>query len=119
MFAGQDDAADKAKAAADFFADATRHKSHSRGIFRDEARVYGLDITDLEEDQALQEAVLSVHHAAMHTVGSLPVAKLIENHMGRAFIRQAPIVIQPGKHAGPQQPQPPQPQQSPPPPVAP
>jgi hypothetical protein len=109
MFAGQEDAGDKAKAAAGFFADASRHKSHSRGIFRDEAREHALNITDLEEDQDLQDAVLSVHHAAMHTVGSLPVSKLIENHLGRAFIRQAPVVLQGPLQQVPQQPAAPQP----------
>lgn len=97
MFVDYSDTKDKAKAAADFFADATLHKSHSRGIFRDEARKLDLNIIDLEADQSLQEAVLSVHHAAMHTVGSLPVAKLIENHLGRAFIRQAQVLLPGGQ----------------------
>lgn len=94
MFARETDAEEKAEKAAAFFADASLHKSHSRGIFRDEARNYGLKIIDLEAQQELQDAVLTVHHAAMHTVGALPVSKLIENHLGRAFIRQAPLVVQ-------------------------
>ncbi|MGH3672307.1 MAG: SDH family Clp fold serine proteinase [Pseudonocardiaceae bacterium] len=94
MFAGETDAGEKAEKAAAFFADASRHKSHSRGIFRDEARDYGLKIIDLEVQQELQDAVLTVHHAAMHTVGALPVSKLIENHLGKAFIRQASVIMQ-------------------------
>lgn len=50
------------------------------GIDRDAAKAQGLVIEDLEDDEALQEAVLSVHHAIMHTMGMSLVAKIVENH---------------------------------------
>ncbi|MGH9895093.1 MAG: SDH family Clp fold serine proteinase, partial [bacterium] len=46
-------------------------------------------IDDLELDQGLQDAVLSVFHATTHTFNGTPAVKLIENHHGRAYIQQA------------------------------
>jgi hypothetical protein len=42
----------------------------------------GVKIAELENDWSLQDAVLSVHHACMLTVGNHPTNKLIENHKG-------------------------------------
>ncbi len=50
----------------------------------------GLKITKLESDQALQEAVLSLHHACMLTFSQAPASKIIENHKGIAFIKLMP-----------------------------
>lgn len=90
----------KAKRVADFFSDYSHHRSHSLGIDRDQARAKGVIVDDLEEDEELQDAVLSVHHAAIHTFAGA-AAKLIENHLGRAFVRLAqPMPI--GSPAGDQ-----------------
>jgi len=53
----------------------------------------GLTIEFLEKDQKLQEAVLSVHHAVIHTLSSTPAFKIIENHNGTAFIQIAQTVV--------------------------
>jgi hypothetical protein len=93
----------KARRAADYFADYSKHRSHAMGVGREEARRRGLRVVDLESDQALQDAVLSVHHATVHTFQGA-AAKIIENHLGRAFVKvaqpiqvnlQAPQVSQP------------------------
>jgi hypothetical protein len=76
----------KARAAAEYFADHRLHHSHSLGIDREQARGVDLRITNLEADPKLQDAVLSVHHAALHTFGG-PAVKIIENHLGRAFVK--------------------------------
>lgn len=62
-------------------------KSHSRHISADKAREIGLNITMLEEDSALQEAVLSVHHSTIHTLTSTKAIKIIENNEGMAYIQ--------------------------------
>lgn len=62
------------------------HQSHSLGIDREQARSHGVKIEDLEADQALQDAVLSVHHATMHTLQG-PAVKIVENHLGRTFAK--------------------------------
>ena len=79
--------ADLAEEASGWFADFDTHLSHRRGISRGAARRKGIVIDDLEASQDLQDAVLSVHHATTHAFSALPVTKIIENHLGSAFIR--------------------------------
>jgi len=72
----------------------TFFKSHGRHIGIDEARALGLKITALEEDQTLQDLVLSVFHRATQTLDATNAVKIIENHMGFAFIKAlAQIVV--------------------------
>lgn len=61
-------------------------KVHSRHFDIDFCRNIGLHIIDLEENQRLQDAVLSVHHAYMHTFSQSPAVKIIENQTGKAFV---------------------------------
>ena len=87
MFAGEADAEMKARRIASWFADYQNFRSHGRRVGADEARNIGLKVTRLEDDQGLQDAVLSIHHATMHTFSGTGATKIIENHDGRAFIR--------------------------------
>lgn len=86
MFKDNPDGPRLASEAADFFSDDQEHGSHSRGIHRDALRKLSLVIDDLEDDPELQDAVLSVHHATMHTMSNPAVQKLVENNLGRAFV---------------------------------
>ena len=43
----------------------------------------------LEDDPALQDAVLSVHHAFAITLANTPAAKIIENQNGAAYVKNA------------------------------
>ncbi len=63
-------------------------KSHSRHLSRSELRRQGLVISSLEDDESLRDLSLSVFHATTHTFGATPSAKKVENHAGRAFIKQ-------------------------------
>jgi ATP-dependent protease ClpP protease subunit len=74
--------------------DHARSKSHSRHLPKEYCKEIGLVIEDLEKDQAFQDAVLTVHHAFMHTLGSTTAIKIIENHNGAAYIQHMPMVIQ-------------------------
>lgn len=65
--------------------------SHSRHISIDRIRELGLKVSALEDDDNLQEAVLTVHHACLHTMSGTPTIKLIENHNGQAFVQQVQI----------------------------
>lgn len=97
MFASDPNAMDKAAKVAAALADHASFKSHGRFIGRDQARALGIVVDDLEADQALQDAVLSIFHATTHTFGATPAVKLIENHQGKAFIRQQQLIlVQPG-----------------------
>ena len=57
-------------------------------------------MTDLEADDDLQDAMLSVHHAVAHTLSGTGAAKLIENHKGRAWIQMSQVVLVPGPPQG-------------------
>lgn len=89
MFRGDTDAEDKARRAAEWFSDFKEFRSHGRRVGREEASAQGLKVTRLEDDSGFQDAVLSVHHAIQHTFTATLSAKLVENHLGRAWIRMA------------------------------
>lgn len=67
-------------------------KSHSRHLSKQKCEEMGLKITNLEEDQILQDLVLSIHHACIHTLGATQAFKIIENQNGIAFIQIAQVV---------------------------
>jgi hypothetical protein len=92
MFRDHDDPLALAKDAAGWFANYEIHQSHSLGIGREAAAGQGLNITNLEDDQDLQDAVLSVHHATIHTLTATPAVKLIENQNGKAFVQQQQVM---------------------------
>ncbi len=71
------------------FSNHTEQKSHARHISKKECKEIGLNITDLEDNQDFQDAVLTTHHAFMHTFSSTLCVKIIENHNGIAYIEQA------------------------------
>lgn len=72
--------------------------THGRHIGLDEAKeIFGDRIVLLEEDQKLQDLVLTVHHACIVTLQATPAFKMVENHTGRAFMQQAQQVLQVGK----------------------
>lgn len=61
-------------------------KVHARHLSIDFCQSLGLDIIPLESDQELQDRVLSIHHACMHTFGATKALKIIENQEGKAFV---------------------------------
>lgn len=77
---------------ADWLANDKIHLSHGRAITREDLKSRGLPVTDLESDQELQDAVLSVHHATMHTFAG-SAAKIIENNLGRAFVKHGGQIV--------------------------
>lgn len=86
MFGGQDGAADDAKRVAAWFADFSAFKSHGRRVSRDDALAQGVKVSVLEEDNTLQDKVLSVWHSYAHTLSGTSAVKIIENHHGRAWL---------------------------------
>lgn len=87
MLAGDLDAAAKADAIVKGLSDVDDNKSHARHIHIDKCEALGLKIEHLEDDQDLQEAVLTVHHCFMHSLSVSGAAKLVENQNGAAFIK--------------------------------
>lgn len=93
MFAGRSDANDKAASIAGTLANHKEFKSHGRHINRDKAKSIGLIIDDLEADQGFQDNILSIFHATTHTFNGTGAVKIIENHNGKAFIKQQQMVV--------------------------
>jgi len=62
-------------------------KNHARHIHMKKLLALGVKIADLKEERNdLQDTVLTIHHAFMHTFSGSIAAKIIENHRGLAFI---------------------------------
>jgi membrane-bound ClpP family serine protease len=61
-------------------------KSHNRHINPDVAEKLGLNIVRMEADPALQDLVLSLHHAFTLTLTQTAAIKIIENHKGVAYV---------------------------------
>ncbi len=86
MFLGEQDSEQKASHVCDELNNHQTTYTHSRHIHLDKAQRIGLKVVELEADQVLQDLVLTIHHSYMHTFGSAPVAKIIENHNGNAML---------------------------------
>ena len=69
------------------FNDAGIHKSHGRRIGRDEARAQGLTIEDMEQDQVLQDLVLTAYHVATISFERSVATKLLATHTGRSWMK--------------------------------
>jgi len=113
MLRGDPKGAEKADAAAKWFANYDYFGSHGRRVSLQDVRGLGLHALALEDDDDLQDAVLSVHHCYSVTHSNTPAVKIIENHLGRAYVKiEREIVIrpaapQPGAPPGTGQPLPP------------
>lgn len=62
------------------------NKSHSRHFTYEFCKYLGLKVSLLEENQELQEAVLSVHHSFIITLDATNATKIIENQCGDRYI---------------------------------
>ncbi|HRS15879.1 MAG TPA: hypothetical protein P5234_06450 [Thermoanaerobaculaceae bacterium] len=68
-------------------------KSHARHLSAQRCKEIGLKIEMMEDDNDLQDAILSVHHACIHTLTGTPATKIIENHQGVAFIQTVQTIM--------------------------
>ncbi|MCX6647075.1 MAG: serine protease [bacterium] len=93
MFKNDNDRNNKAASIANWLSDHSHFKTHGRHISRAELEARGLKIVALEEDQDLQDLLLSIFHATMHTFSMTAAVKIIENHMGKAFIKQQQMIV--------------------------
>lgn len=64
----------------------SNNKSHSRHFDIEFCKQLGLPIKELEKDQNLQEAVLSVHHAFIITIDQSSVTKIIQSSTGATYL---------------------------------
>jgi hypothetical protein len=57
-------------------------KNHARHIHTDRLLELGIKVKFIEEDQGLQDAILSLHHCCINALSHTPVVKIIENQNG-------------------------------------
>ena len=87
MFDGEDDFSNKFDKIKELFSETENSKTHNRHYSMKKLKDNtDLKIEAMEEDDDYQDKILSVHHAAMHTLGNTTTVKIIENHEGRAFM---------------------------------
>jgi serine dehydrogenase proteinase len=113
MFAADPDPEGRAKKVVDHLGSHASTLSHSRHISAKSAANLGVKVTFLEDEDGLQEAVLSVHHAYIQTLTETPAFKIIENHLGVAFISSVQVGLQPQERSQQQSPTAPPRQQPP------
>ena len=87
MFAAEQNPNDKINNILKELGDHALTKSHARHLSIERCREMGLKVSALEEDDKLQDAVLSLHHACMLTFSATSALKIVENHLGIAFIK--------------------------------
>lgn len=94
---GEKNPQEKAGQIAKDLSDHALTKSHARHLSAERCKSIGLNVSMLENDKKLQDAVLTVHHACIHTLSSTPAFKIIENHSGVAFIQGAQSILVQGQ----------------------
>ena len=72
------------------FSDHESNKSHARHISREKCKQIGVTVIDMEDDNDLQDVILTTHHAYMHTFSSSMAYKIVENQLGIAYIENLP-----------------------------
>lgn len=88
-----DEAERRAGAIADWLSSHRNFRSHGRHIPRSDCETRGLVVEHLEANQDFQDLVLSVFHATTHTFSGSNAVKIIENHHGKAFIKQQRVLF--------------------------
>jgi ATP-dependent protease ClpP protease subunit len=92
MFAGESDPKAAAEKVNRELADHALTLSHDRHISAQKAADLGIKVEMLEDDQELQDRVLTVHHASSLTISETPAFKIIENQNGVSQIVQVNVV---------------------------
>ena len=87
MFAKESSAKTKAKKITQRLAHYKKNKAHDRHLHLEDCKTIGLKIERIEDDPDLQDLVLTVHHCYMHTLMNTHAFKIIENHLGTAFVK--------------------------------
>jgi hypothetical protein len=85
---------DRAKKILKEIVDHKSNKSHARHISTEKCKEIGISIVDMEANHELQDLILTVHHAYMHTFSHAPATKIVENHLGVAYVEMLPMQMQ-------------------------
>lgn len=91
MFAKDKHAKSKIKAVIKLLGDQTTSKAHARHITLQQANEAGLKVVALENDNELQDLVLSLHHLLCLTFERTTAVKIFANNFGNAYITQGTL----------------------------
>ncbi len=86
MFCKHDDPKYLANETAKYFS-SDEHKAHGKRIGRDEARTQKLEIRNLEEDQELQDSILTLYHLSTIAFENAPAAKIVHSSAGGMWVK--------------------------------
>ena len=86
MFRGQKGKKDKIEKILETLNSNEHTKIHSRHIDETKAKELGLKINNLEDNNNLQEDILSVHHCYITTFQNTNAVKIIESNNGASFV---------------------------------
>ena len=104
MFKSEEERTKKAESVSTWLAEHLNFKSHSRHIPRNEIEDHELKVIRMEDDLDFQDLALFIFHATTHAFAGTYTSKIVENHLGRAFIKHdvlAPMqVVQTGVNLG-------------------
>ena len=81
-----------AQSAAKYFA-GNHHGSHGRRINRNDLRSLGIKVTDLEDDQELQELVLTLYHLSTIIFDNSPSSKFVVSSNERLWVKNMQVNI--------------------------
>ena len=87
MLKGDKDLDKKRKKILDEFGSHQKSLNHGRHFNYEKVKEAGVNVTLLEDDKPLQDAVLSVHHTFIVTFSMSRALKIVQNHLGAAFIQ--------------------------------
>ena len=62
-------------------------RAHNTHMQYDQCYASGLVVSRLEDDQKLQDLVLTLHHCYMHSLSNSTAIKIIENHTGKRMVK--------------------------------
>lgn len=89
MFRDEENSQLLAKNIVEKLSDKSLNKVHARHLSAEYCKEFGLKISCLEDDDQLQDLVLTIHHAFNHTFANSPATKIVENHLGVATVLNA------------------------------
>lgn len=87
MFKDHDNKLETAQKILGELADHSVTKSHSRHYSAKRCIELGLKVEMMENDNDFQDAILSLHHACIHSLSSTDAVKIIESQNNKAFIQ--------------------------------
>ena len=86
MFSNWNDSADQARKVAKHFG-GSQHGSHGRRIGRDEIKQQMIEVVDLEDDQVLQDNVLTLYHLSTIAFDMGAATKFVVSSNGRLWVK--------------------------------